>query len=89
MGRSLPTPALVSLVLASRTTNVKCVYIKGMTQTGDHGGDSNDEVVATLFAYSHAAAFNGSWRNEHDENCLAGEVQQVLLHFLFYLISFR
>lgn len=52
-----------------------------MTQTGDHGGDSNDEVVATLFAYSHSAVFNGLWRNKHDENCLAGEVQQVLLHF--------
>jgi len=49
----------------------------GMTQTGDHGGDSNDEVVATLFAYSHSAVFNGLWRNKHDENCLAGEVQQI------------
>ena len=58
-----------------------------MTQTGDHGGDSNDEVVATLFAYSHTALFNGLWRNNYNKDCLAGEVQQVNSLSLFLLIN--
>lgn len=29
----------------------------GMTETGDHGGDSEDEVNAALFVYSKAPLF--------------------------------
>ena len=29
----------------------------GMTSTGDHGGDSNDEVMAGLFVYSKENIF--------------------------------
>lgn len=31
----------------------------GMTRTGDHGGDSEDEVNAALFVYSKAPLFHG------------------------------
>ena len=61
-----------------------------MTQTGDHGGESDDETNAALFAYNHVCKFKGLWRktDEHkqqkaDENqnhnllCEGGLVQQV------------
>ena len=61
-----------------------------MTQTGDHGGDSDDEINAALFAYSPLGTFRGSWRNEEFQNqvnnelCEAGTIQQV--YFLIILI---
>lgn len=32
----------------------------GMTRTGDHGGDSDDEVLAGLFVYSSTKLFSAS-----------------------------
>ncbi|XP_078484396.1 GPI ethanolamine phosphate transferase 3, catalytic subunit-like [Ciona intestinalis] len=56
----------------------------GMTQTGDHGGDSVDETTSALFAYSPLGGFDGSLGNDL---CMGDGVQQVdlvpTLSFIF------
>nr|XP_018670604.1 GPI ethanolamine phosphate transferase 3-like isoform X2 [Ciona intestinalis] len=57
----------------------------GMTQTGDHGGDSVDETTSALFAYSPLGGFDGNLGNDL---CLGGVVQQVdLVPTLSYIFN--
>lgn len=45
-----------------------------MTHTGDHGGETNDEINSALIAYNPAGNLANNIGNE---NCISSTVQQV------------
>lgn len=47
-----------------------------MTQTGDHGGETTEEIDSALFAFSKSGKFSET-NNLQSENCAAGLVHQV------------
>eukprot|EP00112_Aurelia_sp_Birch-Aquarium-sp1_P012524 Seg2632.3 transcript_id=Seg2632.3/GoldUCD/mRNA.D3Y31 product="GPI ethanolamine phosphate transferase 3" protein_id=Seg2632.3/GoldUCD/D3Y31 len=76
MERKLKQMDSVIKNLTEHLDNETMLYVfgdHGMTQTGDHGGDSNDEVMAALFAYSKRNLFKPTKR----ENDLPTAVSQV------------
>lgn len=48
-----------------------------MTETGDHGGATSDEVDTTLFVYSPASALFVPPNTVYDKNCYDAKIQQV------------
>ncbi|KAI8483307.1 hypothetical protein Bbelb_389110 [Branchiostoma belcheri] len=70
MGEKLTQMDGVIRSVVSKLTEDTVLFVMGdhgMTRTGDHGGDSTDEVGAALFMYSPAKLLQGALHQQEDQ----------------------
>lgn len=80
---------MIEKVIAQMNDDTTLMVIgdHGMTSTGDHGGDTNDEISTMIFAYSKRHRFLSETGNDTMDqvrfNRFFFSRQQFQLHFLF------